>query len=374
MRIGIDISCIPYGRGPARYTTEIVRALSHSAHKDDHFLFYSPSGATVDGLAGPAIVVKLPLQPCRPWLNWTLARAARRDRVDVMFFPANDCWLWKAVPTVVALLDVAPRTTLFGYLPGWKDRLQVRLQMRRTGRVAAQIITISRFSAGEIAGAVPGSRDKISVIHCGIGEVFRNPDIAEKNVSNEPYILFVGGFDRRKNIERLLLSYRELRSRGRKEKLLMIGKGGNNPRLYYDMPELLTRLGLVDSVRARKDVDDEGLVDCYRQASLLVLPSIVEGFGLPVIEAQACGCPVACSGTASLPEIGADAASYFDPFDVATMTNSLDKILSDHSYRRHLIERGRENVKRFSWKCSGAQVYALLEKTAKRQSEIEIAN
>ncbi len=365
MRIGIDISAVSHGRGPARFTTEIVRALTAFAKSGDTFFLYSPSGLTMSKLAVPAAVRAVPLERFRPWLNWTLPRAAAHDRCDVMFFPANDCWLWRAMPSVVALLDIAPRTTLFEYLPGWKDRLQVLLQMGRVGRVADTIVTISRFSAGQIAGAVPGSRDKICVIFCGIGETFRQPEQPAGNRDGEePYILFVGGFDRRKNIERLLLAYRELRGRGRRENLLMIGKGGTNSRLYYDLPELVNRCGLAKSVIVRQGVDDATLAEKYRHALLLVLPSIIEGFGLPVIEAQSCGCPVACSTAASLPEVGGDAASYFDPYDVAAMAGCMEKILTDESFRARLRERGFENVKRFSWSRSGEAVYGFLEEAA----------
>ncbi len=364
MRIGIDISAVSHGRGPARFTTEIARALAACAGSDDSFFLYSTSGLTIGGLAVPAAVRAVPLERFRPWLNWTLPRAAARDRCDVMFFPANDCWLWRATPAVVALLDIAPRTALFGYLPGWKDRLQVLLQMGRVGRIADKIVTISRFSAGQIAEAVPKSRGKIRVIHCGIGEVFRTAEPAAGRAPEEPYILFVGGFDRRKNIERLLLAYKELRERGRSERLLMIGKGGTNSRLYYDLPGLISRCGLAEGVIVRQGVDDATLADRYRHASFLVLPSIIEGFGLPVIEAQACGCPVACSTAASLPEVGADGAAYFDPYDVAAMADSMEKVLTDESFRNGLRERGMENVKRFSWSRSGKEVYDLLHETA----------
>lgn len=359
MQIGIDISCIPAGRGPARYTIELIKAIAKDSKNTDEFILFSHCKATIDTLPDNFVFKIVPQQKWRPWLNWTLPIAARRDKLDVMFFPANDCWLWKAIPTVVALLDVAQFTTLYNHLPSWKDRLQIRLQMNRIGKVADKIITISEFSRKEIYKIAPGSKNKTEVVYCGLSEPFLNNSVTKKSVK-EPYILFVGGFDRRKNLERLLQAYKILLKKGHQEKLLLIGSSGDNMKLYYDMPALIHKYNLETMVEIKKGVPDDELVEYFANASVFVLPSIVEGFGFPVIEAQACGCPVVCSNAASLPEVGGDAAVYFDPSDVAAMAESIGRVLKDEPLAKKLRENGTVNCRRFSWSKAGEQVYTVL--------------
>lgn len=360
MKVGIDASSLSAGRGPARYTRGIIKALGCISRPSDEYIQYSPFADRVEDLPENFRFCQLPLQKKRPWLNWTLPMAARRDNLDVMFFPANDCWLWRAVPAVVTLLDVAQFTTLYGNLPSWKDRLQIRLQMGRIGKVADTIITISKYSAYEIGKVVPGSRGKTEVVYCGLSDPFNNGYEARGSVEN-PYILFVGGFDRRKNLERLLQAFKALLEKGRKETLVLIGAGGANGKLYYDMPALVEQYGLGEKVAIKNGVSDGELPAYYANASLFIFPSIVEGFGFPIIEAQACGCPVACSNAASMPEVGGDAAVYFDPFDVNQMEKSLTRVLVDKEFAQELRVKGLKNCQRFQWKDAGKKVYDVLK-------------
>ncbi len=360
MRIGIDVSSLSGGRGPARYTTEIIKALSAGCGSDD--IFYSPFDKGIPGLPSNFVFKFLPLQEMRPWLNWTLAMAVRRDKVDVMFFPANDFWLWRAAPTVVALLDIAPATKLFQYLPSWRDRLQNRLQMKALGRITDKVITISKFSADSIAAHLPKVAHKLQVVYCGLSSIFQLSEI--KDMSSKPYILFVGGFDRRKNLERMLQAYKLLLARGRTEKLLLVGSAGENKKLYYDMPEMIAAHDLQKNVEIKSGVDDNQLVQLYGNARILVIPSLIEGFGLPVLEAMSCGCPVASSNAASLPEVGGDAVQYFDPYNIEDMANCMQRILTDHHLQQEMIARGHEQVKKFSWQKAGEQVYKLLKEAS----------
>lgn len=357
MRIGIDITSLAGGRGPARYTTEIIKALSFVCGSDDVFYLYTPFEKTISGLPANFILKLLPLEKGHPWLNWTLPRAARRDEVQVMFFPANDFWLWRAVPTVITLLDIAPATMLFPYLPSWHDRLQIRLQMRAIARIADKIITISQFSAGSIATHLPTVAKKLQVVYCGLSNIFQLSEI--NDISSKAYILFVGGLDHRKNLERLLQAYKLLLVRGCTEKLLLVGSSGQNKKLYYDMPKLVKTYSLEDHVEIKSGVDDGPLAKLYAGARLLVMPSLIEGFGLPVLEAMACGCPVASSNAASLPEVGGEAALYFDPYNTIEMADCMERILTDENLRQQMIARGCDQVKKFSWQKASEQIYRI---------------
>jgi glycosyltransferase involved in cell wall biosynthesis len=358
LRIGVDIQSVAGGRGPARYTSEVLKALSMACSPGDAFYLYTPLDKCIPGLPGNFVFRFLPLQKGRPWLNWTLPMAARMDEVDVMFFPANDFWLWRAAPTIVTLHDVAPRTELSEYFRSWCDRLQNRLQMMALGRIAHKVITVSQFSAKSIKSAIPAVSGKVEVINNGLPISFQRFQI--KNVSSSRNILFVGGFDRRKNLERLLQAYKLLLSRSCTEKLLLVGSSGQNKRLYYDMPQLMKTYDFKDYVEIISNANDEQLAQLYASARVLVMPSLVEGFGLPILEAMACGCPVAASNAASLPEVGGDAAQYFDPYDIEDMANCIQRILIDDHLRQEMIAKGFEQVKKFSWLRAGEQVYLIL--------------
>ena len=263
----------------------------------------------------------------------------------------------------MVLHDVAQYTTLYDQLPSWKDRLQIRFQMGRIGSVTSKIVAISNYTAGEIQRVVSCSTGKIEVVYNGLSTQFTEVD-GKSQSPVIPYILFVGGFDRRKNLERLLQAYKLLREKGREEKLLLVGSGGANQRLYYDMPAFVKQYGLEHTVEIRNNVDDQVLIDLYSHASLCVLPSIVEGFGFTVIEAQACGCPVVCSNAASIPEVGGDAAVYFDPLNVGEMAHSIEMVLSDRTFADEVRKKGKVNSKRFSWDKAGKRVYELLSTVA----------
>lgn len=363
MKVGIDITCLSSGRGPARYTTEIVRALSEVCSIDDLFFLYSPFEIGIAALPSNFIIRHLPLQKRRPWLNWTLPLAVRRDKVEVMFFPANDFWLWKAAPTVVVLHDIAPATELYQYLPTWKDKLQIKLQMKTLPFVSDKVLTVSKYSAKQIETYLPKLANRITVVYNGLTGFSQEP--RDHVLYEKPYILFVGGFDRRKNLERLLEAFKVLISNGRNEKLVLVGSSGKNMNLYYVMPELVSSLGLNDFVEISNSIDDEELGRLYRGACLLVLPSTVEGFGLPVLEAMVSGCPVVASNAASIPEVGGDAAIYFDPYDISNMAECLNRVLSNEKLRNEMILRGIDQAKKFNWVKAGEQIYGTLAMIAK---------
>jgi glycosyltransferase involved in cell wall biosynthesis len=368
MRIGVDVSCLTGGRGLARYTQEVVKSLVSSSCEADRFFLYSPFNVFVDCDSEKISRKWVPVQKWPPWLNWTLPKAVKEDGVDVMFFPANDCWLWHPLPTVVVLHDVAPCTLLYDSLPSFKDKLQIRLQMKRIGMVADRIVTVSEFSVRQIEATIPSAGKKVTVVYNGVNSFARDAD--QRNSGRDrPYILFVGGFDHRKNIERLMEAYRLLLDRGRKEKLVLVGAGGANRKLYYDMPFLIKSKGLAGFVDVKSDINDVELARYYSNAEFLILPSIVEGFGLPVVEAMSCGCAVCCSNAASIPEVAGEAGVYFDPFSIEDMVSAMLKILTDRTMKMKKIEIGYVQCKKFDWSITGQSIYKLLQGVVKRGRE-----
>lgn len=357
MRVGIDATAMGGGRGPARYTNEIVKVLTQCCGKDDQFYLYSPYDIGFDQLPGNFVKCKVPRQGNLPWLNWTLPQRAKKDKIDVMFFPANDYWFWPYKRTVVSVLDVAPATLLRGYHRSLSDRLQNKMQMWALGQVADQVITISEYSSQQIQNVTGISFEKIKVIYCGVQKSFKPTDKPKKD-----FILYVGGFDRRKNLERLIDAYSLLLDQGCKEKLVLAGhsKTGGYAKLYYDVRGLLRTKKMEGKVEVVENPSDDKITELYQTAKLFVFPSLIEGFGLPVLEAMACGCPVVCSNAASLPEVGGDAVLYFDPCDIRGMADTMQRVLGNASIRSVMIEKGLARAKGFSWEQAGQKIYQIL--------------
>jgi glycosyltransferase involved in cell wall biosynthesis len=331
----------------------------------DRFFLYTPVEPPPLTLPGNFILRRVPLRRGVPWLNFSLPLSAIRDRVDVMLFPANDCWLLPFRKTVVIILDIAQRTHLRRDLRPL-DRLQNDLQLAMLPLSASRVVAISEYTARQVLALKPSLAGRVSVAHCGLNPAFNDKVPAEQSMAR--YILFVSGFDKRKNVENLLEAFRLLREKGRREKLLLKGVVEPGIGYYQDVPAMVRERGLEEAVEVDSSyAGDDRLAALYKNAAMLVVPSFIEGFGLPVLEAMACGCPVACSNAASLPEVGGDAALYFDPNDPEQMASVMDRILDEPGLRQSMIDKGFENVKRFSWDKMAGELLELLRTVGGRR-------
>lgn len=265
-------------------------------------------------------------------------------RYDVYFEPNFIPLDIKAKRKVTTVCDFS-----FYLHPEWHPKERVdyfsKNFFKRIGK-SDFIITPSKFVEREAREILKIKDCKIVTIPLGYNDLFKAMGKEKiKNKLYENYILFVGSIEPRKNLVSLLKAYLLLPEYIRKEfKLLLVGfKGWGNKEIL----ELLDKLqGSVDYLGY---VKNEELVDLYRGASCFVYPSLYEGFGLPPLEAMACGCPVVVSQVTSLPEICGDAACYVDPYDVESMAEGMHKVLMDEAMRQNLIKKGLERAKLFSW-------------------------
>jgi glycosyltransferase involved in cell wall biosynthesis len=221
------------------------------------------------------------------------------------------------------------------------------------------IITISEYVRKEAIEILKGYGGKIISIPLGYDQALFNiqNEIKIEHQLPERFVLFVGSVEPRKNLRRLLEAYMQLPDRVKKDyKLLIAGfKGWKNK----DIMELLKRAeGCVEYLGY---VSNEMLADLYRSASCFVYPSLYEGFGLPPLEAMACGCPVVVSNVASLPEVCGDAAYYVDPYSVESIAEGMYKVLTDDTLRQNLIKKGLERAKLFSWEKSAREHLKVFE-------------
>ena len=228
---------------------------------------------------------------------------------------------------------------------------------------ASAIITVSEYSRQDIAEYFGISPDKIHVVYNAVDIPFfsRERTSPEKFMHlrseyglPEKYILYFGGCVKSKNVARLIEAYAALPETLRREYKLVI----TNPMKY--VKKCAQRCGVSGSVIYLHSVPEDDKPALYQMAALFVWPSLLEGFGLPVVEAQASGVPVVCSNASSMPEVAGDAAVLFDPYDVKSIASAVERVLTDEGLRDELVAKGYENIERFSWEESARKLHDII--------------
>jgi glycosyltransferase involved in cell wall biosynthesis len=216
-------------------------------------------------------------------------------------------------------------------------------------RLADKVITVSKNTADDLLANMPFSEGKVCSIPLGVA-VLAQPQLRESMASlglQAPYILFVGTLEPRKNLARLLEAYSRLPNTLKLSALLVIvgGKGWGG----VDVVTLANQFGIGDRVRVFGYVSDERLAALYAHALFLAMPSLYEGFGLPLLEAMVRGTPVLTSHCASMPEVAGDAALLVNPHDVESIRKGLAEMLGNEKRREALVAQSKVNAERFSW-------------------------
>lgn len=291
----------------------------------------------------------------------------KKDNIDVFFSPTHYGVIRCPVPQVISILDVS-----YKYFPemfGKKDLAQLALWGGYSVKNAAKIITISNSSKSDIIKEYKVSDAKVETVYLGVksdnqdsNHEIKMEDIRQKYNIEKPYLLFVGTLQPRKNIVRLIEAFSQIPPSYSPLKLVIIGRRGWQ---YKEILEAPKKYNVEDSVVFLENVTDADLPAFYKNAELFVLPSLYEGFGLPVLEAMRYGCPVATSNVSSLPEAGGDAAIYFDPENTNDIALKIEKVLKDDKLRAKMVKEGHSQVKKFSWEKAAKETLEVLESVVK---------
>ncbi|HIP33252.1 MAG TPA: glycosyltransferase family 1 protein [Bacteroidia bacterium] len=229
-----------------------------------------------------------------------------------------------------------------------------RFLIPKTAKSARKIITVSEFSKNEIISMLNISEKKVEVVYNAVSENFKyNPSIKKEN-----YILAVSSLDPRKNFKNLMLAFKELNLRN--YRLVIVGSENK----VFSNVKIKNLIKEIPNVEFTGYVSDDRLVKLYQKAKLFVYPSLYEGFGLPPLEAMACGTPVVVSNVASLPEVCGDAAYYVNPYDVKNIARGIETVLKDEILQKELIQRGLERVKLFSWERSAEKLAKIIQEVS----------
>jgi glycosyltransferase involved in cell wall biosynthesis len=254
----------------------------------------------------------------------------------------------KLVVTIHDLCQLAYPETLGSPLQRWYAKTLISKAVRQ----ADAVLCVSEFTRAEIIKYLGCYNSKITVTYPGRGLATQERHVGTIPPATRRYILAVGNVKPHKNLRRLISAFELVRGQIEHE-LVIVGKrtGFLNP----DNLSVGSSMGNTDRIRFTGHVSDAELLRYYRGADALVFPSLYEGFGFPIVEAMAQGCPVACSNAASLPEIAGDAALLFDPHDINQIAAALCTITSDGPLRQQMVKRGFERAAKFSAERCGQQ-------------------
>jgi glycosyltransferase involved in cell wall biosynthesis len=237
-----------------------------------------------------------------------------------------------------------------------KFRVWYRLLIPRMLRKSLALVTVSDFSKKEILSYFKHLPKDIYVIYNAINEQFTTGQTISKDTS--PYLLAVSSPNYHKNFARLINAFLNLhKSKKIKERLLIVGESNHSfTKQFYDEANNSTSIHFMGRIK------DEKLIELYQNAEVFIFPSLYEGFGIPALEAQACGCPVIASNAASMPEVLEGSVIYFEPTNILEMQNTIEMVINKQYIRKSLMNKGFSNVCRFSWNESARKLYTIILK------------
>src|SRR5262247_186903 len=372
MRIGIDAHAIGARQGGNEtYIRGLIKSLAEIDGDNLYTIYLANAGAAAQWREGFAnqyknFSVKLlppptPLVRVPVYLTYELFRRPV-DVLHVQYTAPPFC----RIPVVVTIHDLA-----FERMPETFTRrgsFQLKLTVRRTAKKAARIATVSEYSRQDLLSVYKLPPEKVVVTYNGVESHFTpRPDLPNESQEirsrygiSRDFLLAVGSLQPRKNLIRLIRAYAKLRGERADfaPQLVIVGR-----RLWltHEIFDEVKRSRWAGDVILTGYVADEDLPALYRAARAFVYPSLFEGFGLPPLEAMACGTPVVTSDVSSLPEVTGAAALLVDPLDVDALADAIRRLWTDEDLRRDLRARGLSRVRRYTWDATARltlEVYA----------------
>lgn len=367
--IGIDASraARAHRTGTEGYAFHLIRELIPLAQRHGHKLrlyFNQPPPPDLFPAAPGVETICMPFS--RLWTHVRLARELHTRPPRVFFTPAHVIPLTYRGPAVATVHDLG-----FHYFPEAHTRFQTAYLKWSTGhnvRRSCRVLADSDATKSDLERFYGVKMSKIAVVYPGIDSELapvlnaaRLADVQQKYGIKGAYLLYLGTLQPRKNLQRLIEAHGQS---GVSQQLVLAGKAG-----WLSEPILRTvaqhKEG--DNIRLTGFVDQEDKAALLSGATALLYPSLYEGFGFPILEAQACGTPVLCANNSSQPEVAGNAALLAPAQDTDALADGIRRLTQDEGLRRQLVEKGQKNVQRFSWQRAAEQVMAVLEEVCKGQ-------
>ncbi len=368
MLIGVDASRANNieKTGVEWYSYHIIRAMMKKDRKNRYFLYSrEPLQGGLEDRPGnwESRVLKWPF---RLWTQLRLSWEMLINSPDILFISAH------AIPfihphgpkrTITTLHDIGFERFPELYSPA--ERAYHRWAVKFALKHVDTAITVSQFSKDEMIRAYGADPEKIKVVHLAYDHESYRVIMDQRAINNvlhkynidRPYLLYVGRLEKKKNTLRLIKAFARLNDKDMK--LVLVGKkgfGSEKAEAYIE------KEGLKDRVIMPGWVEQDDLPYLLNGARAFIFPSLYEGFGMPILEAMACGCPVLCSNTTALPEVAGDAALLINPCDKKELARGMEMIIEDIELRNMLINRGLQRAKDFSWEKCAEETMKILEK------------
>lgn len=376
MRIGIDLtSAVTQGGGIGRYTRELVQAVT-AVDSQNEYRFFSakqPAVLPVPKSIPTGSRIKYRQSPLadrwhyRLWYRLRLPIPVQLLTGQIDLFHSPDFVLPPVLPKVPTLLTVHDLSFLH-YPNTFPESLVSYLNRVVPWSIqrATHILADSEATKRDLITLWQVPAEKVTVLLSGVNRSFQKvtdearlqPVRQKYEIGNAPYLLSVGTIQPRKNYQLLIRAFKNVAERFPHNLIISGGKGW----LFDEMMAEIDAQGLQGRVRFIGFVDDEDLAALYSGADLFVFPSLYEGFGLPLLEAMACGVPVVSSNASSLPEVGRNTAVYLSPHEPLSWTQKMIELLEDDAERARLSELGLAHIEQFSWQKTAVNLLNIYKK------------
>ncbi|MBI3665125.1 MAG: glycosyltransferase family 4 protein [Acidobacteria bacterium] len=391
MRIGVDATVWANRRGYGRHARALLAAALEIDSRN-HYVFFVDSEQVAEDLppAGDVIRVTASAPAAEAARSdgrrrladlWSMSRALSRQDLDCLLFPT----VYSYVPVlsraykIVFLHDVIPELFPGHVFPTIAGRLNWKLKSLLARRQADLILTVSEFSRETILQHFHLPPNRVKVVGEAADPVFcvlKNPVLSEalRRQGLEPtqrLLIFVGGFSPHKNLPGLLDAFAALTPRFDDARLVLVGDYRSDPfhSCYREIQERAAKPPLEGRVILAGYLPDEDLAGLLNLGTALVLPSFMEGYGLPAIEAAACGLPVVATNSSPLPQLLGEGGLYIDPYDPAAFEEVLERVLTEPALRCRMREHGIRATAALSWKRAAAELLAVFDQVAQLHAQ-----
>lgn len=356
-RTALVIRGINEGGGVARFVKNLLGNLNFSNRKytlvvDSGFDTSSYSNLQVKVIAAPNKLI---------WDMYKSVQYLRSEKFDEIYYFKNIIPITHfLVPGKKNIIvhDLAYYHKSFQVYP-LLDTIYMRCQFPFSIRHSNRIYSVSHYTKADILSRFSQARDRVVVCSEALEGEFVDVGKCKNqwryDFKKRGYIFYAGSFNPRKNIPRFIRVFEKLRGRGLNVELVMTGSRGIGARKVWTAIE---RSSAKRHIHVLGKVSDHELKELYTFAQVFVYPSLFEGFGLPILEAMALGCPVVCSQATSCPEVGGDAAIYFDPNSIEDMCKKIEIVVNDTALQETQIKKGYKNLKRFSWERVNSIIFS----------------
>jgi glycosyltransferase involved in cell wall biosynthesis len=376
MRIGIEGQRL-YRRkkhGMDMVALELIRNLQKIDTENEYFIFIKPDeDKSCLQETKNFHLIELSGGPYPTWEQYALSNAAKKYRCDILHCTSNTAPVNTSIPLVVTLHDIIYLESISLLKKGgtWYQKLgnmYRRIVVPKVVKKSKKIITVSHFEKNRIREffGFPESDQRLVAVYNGVGDYFLPiTDVSELNRVKEKYKLpdrfafFLGNTDPKKNTKGVLKAYSDYLKSGSEPLELVM--------LDYEKSALTSLLneigdpGLIEHIHLTGYVINTDLPAIYSQCAVFLYPSLRESFGIPMLEAMRCGCPVITSNTSSMPEVSGGAALLIDPFKPEEITEAMIKVMNDNRLRDELIFKGAEQSAKFSWLAMAKEVLKIYQ-------------